>query len=218
MGKLILLFLLVLNFSCSVRGDLEKGTPSAPDEPYSISIVEPNDENNFYYRLYDSLNALVGHMNVNQLKNKDEIAGWLQDQFEDEYSGLGKKASHKNDAERTSDEYFVKTANGNPNEKASFTVSFDTDSIPGKYLYSQVWKETFLKKGLEEKIRQEKEKFSNGGTLIRMGANNTDTLYGYSYNINIAVVLNYYEKGGNDGLHSKFTIPARVVIYHQLKL
>jgi hypothetical protein len=142
----------------------------------------------------------------------------LYEQFEDDYSGLGKKASHKDEEERTSDEFFLHTPNGNPNEKASFTVRFDTDSIPDNYLYPDLWKNAFLKKGLETKIDEEREKFRNAGTLIRTRNNRIDTLYGYAYKLNMVIVLNYYKKGGDDAIHTTFTVPAQTVVYHQLKL
>lgn len=214
----------MLLFSCSYQERLKKATASTHREPYCISIADPNDSNNFYRKLYDSLNSHINAADGNTLINfngadgePNEIMSWLQGQFDNQSSGLGYKASCRNAVDRTSDEFLIDTGKPFSKDKASFTVTFRTDSIPAQFLFPNPGKQPDTTQRTETSIQKEKGNFKHGGTLIRTGNGYGDTLYGYTYLINADIILNYHAaKTGND-THTTFTLPARVIVYHQLK-
>lgn len=213
-------------FICSCSDNLKKSTPAIDHEQYQVSISEPNDRRNFYYRLYDSLDRHIEKINNNTLRNfsgadndSDFVLGWLQDQFENENAGLERKAACKNEADRTSDEFLLK--NGglfSSGDRACFSVIYRTDSIPKELLSSDLWNKAVSQNKLTKHIEAEKEKYKNGGTLIRHQHGDHDTLYAYPYELNIEITLHYFKNGKGDPVKSAFTIPSQTVVYHQLAL
>lgn len=220
-----LIILIALSISsCSGPIPVEKATTATHKEAYQVVIADPNGPGNFYNRLYDSLNFHIGKINGSNLNNlidlkgdADSFSGWLQDQFDNEKSGLGLKASSESIRDRTSDEFLLKGAGTSSKDKASFSVSFRTDSIAKELLYPALWEKAITQNGLEKKVQVEKEKFQQGGTLIRSDHENKDTLYVYTYQLNIDITLNYYINGKGPAIQSAISIPAVTGIYHQLK-
>lgn len=214
-----MLLYIQLLFSCSNRENLFKSTRSTNSEPYVIFVVDPNNSGSFYYKLYDSLNIHITKINGSTLEKdkKDFLLRWLHEQFDNDQTGLGKKASSAKEIDRTTDEFLLNISEATSNDKVNFSVSYKTDPIPKVFLYPDLWKKAVSENGLEDKIIIEKKKYQNGPTLIRKNNGLIDTLYSYGYKLPIDITLNYYTNGGNKVVKSKFTIPAETAVYHQLR-
>jgi hypothetical protein len=213
----------VLFCSCVDSIELNRQTKATNKEPFTVNMVDPNGPGNFYTRLNDSLNQHILALNKVGLAGRvipkgdpDFFLDWLQDQFEDEFFGLGNKASSDFEVDRTSKEFAVENENGSKIDKVSFTVRFMTDSIPDDYLYPDLWTRKHLKKKVE--IDREKMKFERGGTKVRTTDGKKDTLYGYPYHLAIEFTMNYFQTIKGKWVRSKFRIPCQTVVYHQLRI
>lgn len=216
--------ILILLSSCTESISLEKRTATDKTQPYVISIVDPIGSKDYMHQLCDSLDQHISRINktglgeiVKDQQGKDAFYGWLQKQFDDEYSGIGLKAPSEIAKDRTSDETRVENGINSEIDKFSFTADFRIDSIPKEFLYPELWKKAVSNKQYEERIRSELTGFVNGGRLIREKNGIKDTLFAYTYTMPIDIILNYYISRDKSWTKSKFTLVTRTAVYHQLK-
>ena len=216
--KRLIPFLLFFLASCFDKNVLHKKTDATGNEPYLISIVGKNDKSHFYFKLADSLQSIVKEINgVGISDNKDNLLVWLQKQFDEPNYGISQKASSQNLKDRTSDELHIKNIVSNKLDLFCFSTVFRTDSIPSYYLYPTEWKKITRDRKVQKKIVKEKEKFNNGGLYIRTQNGVKDSLFGYSYSINVEISINYKFANNDSLVQKKIILPTEAVIYHQPK-
>jgi hypothetical protein len=219
---LLLIFTCMICFSCK-EDKLKHGIPASNRVPYIIRVTEPNDTNSFYYKLYDSLDLFISRINNKRLHDfwtspgdSSQVISWLDKQVDGEFSGLGYKASYKEEKYRTTDEFYLQK--GSQKDKVSFIADYHTESIPKEWLNPESQKANQQSKATAEEIALEREKFSHGGTLVRrIDGEIFDTLYAYPYTLDIDITLQYQVDSKGEIIRKKFTIPAQTVVFHRLR-
>jgi len=221
--RLFPLFILLVFSACSNSISLDKRTNTSNKEPFVIYISDPNAPGAFYDRLYDSLDKHIYAINKSRLRSTEKgeeynhpFLGWLQDQFDDDFSGISSKASSKIDKDRTSEEVKINNKLNSRTDKFSFTVDFIVDSIPDDYLYPDLWKKATANNRFEKQIQAEFERLGRVG-LIRTNQGSKDSLFAYGYKLPIDITLNYYSTEEKKWVKSTFRIASETVVYHQLK-
>ena len=220
------------------------GTTPIPVGLTEVSIQDPNDENSFYYKLYDLVNTNLKNINGMGLdafddfeNDKDAVINWLFEQVK----LIGLNAGQASNGKRTSPAVELDCGLFCLDDKFSITLSYSTVDGSSKEQNGKSTTEsssTSKKSGVNASVGVKDEKSGLNanvgyvGEITRQTENGSSyPLYGYSTNLAITVTINYTQKGGR-GVATpvgtaveltsvnktvSFTIFAKGIVYQQIK-
>ncbi|THU33597.1 RHS repeat-associated core domain-containing protein [Niastella caeni] len=178
-------------------------TTKVPTNKTEVTINEPNDQNSFFFKLYDELNKhlkAIGGQDLSsfdgQEGDKDGVIAWLFDQME----AIGKNAGHPSDKLRTSGTAELDGGTFALDDQFNFTVSFSTVDSPVEQFGKSLTKkdETSTKNGVKVSGGAKNDKNGLNGSIdyvnevTRLGGTADQySLYGYKSNLVVNVTLNY---------------------------